>query len=223
MAGRKSQRPQPLRRETLIVSLVLIKILVLCLLWTGFDLSGPVHAQDDEAQEVQNPVATPELQEGNGEFGNVAFSEVDYPDDLLPFIEKEREALKAREEAVRQREEQVRDHEARLHKIEGEIEARLDNLTQMRAALQALIQEKQVLDDQILEQRENLENEILKKLAKVYESTPPEQAGPMLSKLDVELAAEILIRMDGRKAGKIWGFVSPEKASRISSEISRME
>ncbi|MBW2058904.1 MAG: hypothetical protein JRJ26_15565, partial [Deltaproteobacteria bacterium] len=125
---------------------------------------------------------------------------------------KEREALRRREEALAKREERVRQEEARLRKVEQEIEKKLETLTQIRLSLQELIQEKKGLDD-----------DILKKLAKVYESTPPEQAGPMLSRLDVRLAAQILIRMDGRKAGKIWGFVSPERASQISSEITHLK
>ena len=63
----------------------------------------------------------------------------------------------------------------------------------------------------------------LKKLAQVFEATPPEQAGPMFDKLDVRLAAKILFRMKGRYAGKIWGYVDPDQAVAISNELSTME
>jgi flagellar motility protein MotE (MotC chaperone) len=131
---------------------------------------------------------------------------------LFLSIQRERDALRKREESLSKREEHVRQEEARFKKIQGEIEERLEALVEIQTSIQELIQEKKGLEDTIL-----------KKLAKVYESTPPEQAGPMISELDVKLAAQILIRMDGRKAGKIWGYVSPERASQISSEIANLQ
>jgi flagellar motility protein MotE (MotC chaperone) len=68
-----------------------------------------------------------------------------------------------------------------------------------------------------------LEKEELAKLAKVFEATPPEQAGPMFSKLEVGLAAKILFRMKGRQAGKIWGYVDPDQAVEISKELAKLK
>lgn len=187
----------------------MIKVLVLFVLWASLDIPGSispanrVYAEEESQYGEDGPEENPDEAEP---------SEPEYPKGLLLSIQKERDALRGREETLRKREERVREEEARLRKVEQEIEKKLETLTQIQASLQGLIQEKKSLDD-----------DILKKLAKVYESTPPEQAGPMLSQLDVRLAARILIRMDGRKAGKIWGFVSPERASQISSEITKLQ
>lgn len=191
-------------REILVASFLVVKVLVLFLLWANFDL----------AREVSSPsqVYAEEEKEQTQTAGEAGVRGSDNPDDLLASIRKEREALQRREERVRQREEALREKEARLEKIQNEIGEKLETLSQIQTSLETLIQEKK-----------GLENDILKKLARVYESTPPEQAGPMLERLDVKLAAQILIRMDGRKAGKIWGFVSPERASQISSEITRIQ
>jgi flagellar motility protein MotE (MotC chaperone) len=199
----------PKQKDLFILSLILIKTLVLFLLWGNLDIPGAMPSSnrvyaDEGRQKAEGGLG--------GTLQKTDASETAYPRDLLLSIQRERDLLKRREEILRKREEQVRGEEARLRRIQREIEERLENLAQIQASLQELIQEKKSLD-----------NEILKKLAKVYESTPPEQAGPMLSRLDVSLAAQILIRMDGRKAGKIWGFVSPERASQISSEISRLQ
>ena len=59
------------------------------------------------------------------------------------------------------------------------------------------------------------------RLAKVFESTPPENAGPLLEKLDTEIAAQILLRMNGKKAGAVWGYVKPDKALKIIKHMSR--
>ncbi|MBW2123642.1 MAG: hypothetical protein JRH07_17630 [Deltaproteobacteria bacterium] len=197
------------RRDVLVVFFVLVKVLVVLVLWASLDIPtptappNPAYAKEGEQQGGEESVGSPEHEVPPGPGDSK---------DLLVSIKKEREALRRREEALAKREERVRQEEARLRKVEQEIEKKLETLTQIRLSLQELIQEKKGLDD-----------DILKKLAKVYESTPPEQAGPMLSRLDVRLAAQILIRMDGRKAGKIWGFVSPERASQISSEITHLK
>ncbi len=209
LTGTGSHRRHPRHRVILIGSFILIKALILFALWTGLHIPGNLSASGQV-------FAREDGQSGRG--GEAEISEETessapvYPKDLLLSIQKEREALRKREEALNEREAYVQQEEARFRKIQQEVEEKVEALAQLQASLHELIREKK-----------SLENEILKRLAKVYESTPPEQAGPMLSSLDVKLAAQILIRMDGRKAGKIWGFVSPERASQISSEIARLK
>jgi flagellar motility protein MotE (MotC chaperone) len=197
----------------LVGVLVVVKALVLFVLWVGLNIPGSVpstkqvHAEEGRPGDLENL--------GNQSVTAVAQQhpqKMDYGNDVFLSIQKEREALREREESLTEREEKVRREEVRLQRVRQDIEHKLEMLAQIQTSLQELIEEKK-----------SLENEVLKKLAKVYESTPPEQAGPMLSSLDVDLAAQILIRMDGRKAGKIWGYVSPDRASEISSEISRLQ
>jgi flagellar motility protein MotE (MotC chaperone) len=45
----------------------------------------------------------------------------------------------------------------------------------------------------------------------------------MFNKLDVDLAAKILVKMKGRNAGKIWGYVNPEQAVKISKELANLK
>jgi flagellar motility protein MotE (MotC chaperone) len=199
----------PKKREVAIFSFVVIKVLLLFFLWQSFDFSPNLASTsevfaEEEASQADNNEGQPSEE--------TAESESEDPDDLLRSIQRERDALKNREDRLKTKEEQLRQREVRIERVQIEIEEKLETLHLIQATLQELIQEKRILD-----------NEILKKLAKVYESTPPEQAGPMLEQLDVKLAAKILIRMDGRKAGKIWGYVTPEKASQISTEISSLE
>ncbi len=125
--------------------------------------------------------------------------------EILKFIEKRNHDLNKKEETLQKREE-------RLDILKGEIEQRLADLTAIEARI-----------EKIIRLRKDVEDKIYKKLAKVYQSTPPEQAGPLLSKLDVKIAAQILIRMDGKKAGKIWGFVDPKKTTEISKELTRLK
>ena len=127
----------------------------------------------------------------------------------LSLLDKKSKALESRERQLKQEEE-------RLNQLKADIENILDSLTQREAGIDKSIKELVTL-------RETLEEQELKKLAQVFESTPPEQAGPMFDKFDVKLAAKILFRMKGRYAGKIWGFVDPDQAVRISEELSTMK
>jgi len=127
----------------------------------------------------------------------------------LSLLDKKSRELESRERKLKQEEE-------RLNQLKTDIENILEGLTQREAGIDRSIKE-------LITLRETLEEQELKKLAQVFESTPPEQAGPMFDKFDVKLAAKILFRMKGRYAGKIWGFVDPDQAVRISEELSTMK
>ena len=127
----------------------------------------------------------------------------------LSLLDKKSKELERRERKLKQEED-------RLNQLKTEIENILEGLTEREAGIDKSIKE-------LITLRETLEEQELKKLAQVFESTPPEQAGPMFDKFDVRLAAKILFRMKGRYAGKIWGFVDPDQAVRISEELSTMK
>lgn len=120
-------------------------------------------------------------------------------------------ALKQRERDLTQRQDALRREEERLNDLKREIEAKIQTLAEL---------EKKVSD--LISAKKGIEEEKLMKLAKVFEETPPEQAGPLLSKLDVDIAAELLLKMTGRKAGKIWGYVDPVRAVAISKALARI-
>ena len=155
-------------------------------------------AQEESMEEpMEEAMETPGTEEGEQELIS------------LSLLDKKSKALESRERQLKQEEE-------RLNQLKADIENILDSLTQREAGIDKSIKELVTL-------RETLEEQELKKLAQVFESTPPEQAGPMFDKFDVKLAAKILFRMKGRYAGKIWGFVDPDQAVRISEELSTMK
>jgi flagellar motility protein MotE (MotC chaperone) len=123
----------------------------------------------------------------------------------LTLLEKKKKEVETKEQELRQREE-------RLNQLKAEIEERLTTLAQMEKKIEQLIALKEAEEDK----------ELIK-LAKVFEATPPEQAGPMFNKLDVDIAVKILLRMKGKNAGKIWGFVDPDKAVIISKELAKLK
>lgn len=120
--------------------------------------------------------------------------------------------MKLRENEIKRKNDALKIQEQNLNKLKYQIEERIEQLVKIEKNISALIAQK-----------EQVENEKMNKLAKVFEATPPEQAGILMSKLDVDIAAKLLINMQGRKAGKIWGFVNPDSAVLISNRISEIK
>jgi flagellar motility protein MotE (MotC chaperone) len=119
--------------------------------------------------------------------------------------------LKLREDQITRKKDALQLQEQNLKKLKNQIEERIEQLVKVEKAISVLIAQK-----------EQVESKKMKKLAKVFEATPPEQAGILMSKLDVDIAADLLINMNGRKAGKIWGFVDPDRAVLISNRLSEI-
>lgn len=120
--------------------------------------------------------------------------------------------LRRRDEQLRTREELLAGREDRLARLQQAVQERLAQIETVQKNITAMLEETRAV-----------ENEKVKKLAKVFEETPPEQAGPLLSRLDVDIAAELLLKMTGRKAGRIWGYVDPDQAVKISKELARIQ
>ena len=192
----------------------LIKYTILFLVIFKITFSGILLSRDDGEFSTDSDLNVASAQEkttvlpmernrtiGLNRVGLRTFSEQEI--EILTSLEKKRSVLFQKEEELRVREE-------RLKKLKQQIEDKIAELKNIEAKIEKIAGAQKGLGD-----------EKLNHLAKVYESTAPEQAGPMMSKLDVKLAADILMRINGRKAGKIWAFVEPKQAVKISEELAR--
>ena len=131
---------------------------------------------------------------------------------LISIQERRFQQIQEREKAAQLVADKAKDEQGRLEQVKGDLTGLLDQLKQLQAKVDKALKEKD---------EENLVK--IKRLAKVYEETPPEKAGPMLSRLSPKMAAEILVLMSPRKAGKIWGQVNPEKGELISMELIKLK
>jgi len=185
----------------LMLFFAVLKLFLVCYFLNGsgclYNITVPDQAVAQEEPVEETPAAVIEPESDPAEHTS------------LSLLGKKKEELERREEMLRQEEEH-------LNQLKSEIEKNLEGLALKEQGIDQRIKEMASL-------RESLEEEELKKLAQVFESTPPEQAGPMFDKLDVKLAAKILFRMKGRYAGKIWGYVNPDQAVLISRELSNMK
>jgi len=197
-------RKIPISSKSIMILILLL--LIFKLFFAGYfvtqrwGLSFSPSLSQAVAQEKSSEVKSEEI-------SGVVNDEQDF--EYLSLLDKKRSELDRKEKELTQKKEQ-------LNKLKTEIGNTLDNLAQKEKGIDKKI-------SQLITLKESMEEAELKKLAKVFEATPPEQAGPMFDKLDVELAAKILFRMKGRNAGKIWGYVDPDQAVRISRELSNMQ
>lgn len=215
---RRSSTPQHAASGDKRLRILLILVLVLMLLKILCSLSAlSRNSINDELKIFNADVAAKEKQPESSENKDLKSSESDNASAHTQSHLNNQwsielaEALKQRERELNQKQEILRREEERLNELKREVQERIQTLSELEKKISELISTKKTIEE-----------EKLLKLAKVFEETPPEQAGPLLSRLDVDIAAELLLKMTGRKAGKIWGYVDPARAVEISKALARI-
>ncbi len=74
-----------------------------------------------------------------------------------------------------------------------------------------------------LQKAEEVSNKRLKHVAKAYEAMQPEDAASRLSGLDNQIAVQILLKMNSKKAGLVIGMMEAEKATQLTREITKLK
>jgi flagellar motility protein MotE (MotC chaperone) len=122
---------------------------------------------------------------------------------LMVSLEGKRRQLENRESAIKF-------EEKRMNILKKEIAAKIEML-QGREEKTPVPQEADKED-----------NKRYKELAKVYEATPPDKVGALFTKMDNKTAAGIIVQMNNKKAGAVWGNLNPERAVEIARTITSM-
>jgi flagellar motility protein MotE (MotC chaperone) len=119
--------------------------------------------------------------------------------------------LQERRRLLENRENLIKFEEKKINSLRSEIVARMEMIRGREEKMTSL-QESTRTED-IARFRD---------LAKVYEATPPEKVGALLNKMDNKTAAGIIMQMNVKKAGAVWGQLNPEKAVEITKAIARI-
>ncbi|MDL1969680.1 MAG: hypothetical protein LWW94_01665 [Candidatus Desulfofervidaceae bacterium] len=119
---------------------------------------------------------------------------------------------------IKKKEQMLNQKEALLKEKEAELQVLKTELGQMLKKLSAVKREL----NNYFAQLQEMEEQRWVKLAGIYESAPPQEAGKQLENLDPKIAAQIMLRMNKKKAGAIWGYVNPEIASKITQEMAKL-
>ncbi|HUH66053.1 MAG TPA: hypothetical protein VLZ07_06435 [Syntrophales bacterium] len=119
--------------------------------------------------------------------------------------------LEERRRQLENRENSIRFEEKKINSLKSEIATRIQ-LLQGRERTITSSQESTKAEDSAR----------FKELAKEYEAAPAEKVGALLNKMDSKTAARIIMQMNIKKAGAVWGQLSPEKAADITKVIAGM-
>ncbi len=105
--------------------------------------------------------------------------------------------------------------EERSKIIQEDLSKKIEELKKLREEINTKIKEQ----EEIKAQLEKARSENYQRLAKIYESMPPEEAATRLEKLDDDTATTLILAIKPRQAAKILSNVNPEKAAIISKRI----
>jgi flagellar motility protein MotE (MotC chaperone) len=117
----------------------------------------------------------------------------------------------------------------KLEQLAAEINKAREGLRQDTARLEALLEKRAATAPAASagESSANAGGEPAKKvptsldgLAKAMRGMKPEQAAPIMSRLERKMAADVLVRMPATDAGKVLGQCKPEVAAELAAEIA---
>ncbi len=105
--------------------------------------------------------------------------------------------------------------EERNRILQEDLSKKIDELKKLKEEINKKIKEQGELKAQL----EKAQSENYQRLAKIYESMPPEEAAARLEKLDDDTATILILAIKPRQAAKILANVNPEKAAILSKKI----
>jgi len=121
------------------------------------------------------------------------------------------EILHNKEKALDEKESLLREKERRLIVLQEELQKKEKDIENLRQKVETVLAELQALKD-----------EDLSRLVAVYTAMKPAAAAPLMEKLDLPYAVEVILRMEPRKAAKLLSAIKPERAAAISRSITTL-
>ena len=124
---------------------------------------------------------------------------------ILSRLKEERKQFARRQKDLKQRENE-------LKKMEKAVDKKLERLKALRSDLEKLLAEKN-----------QTEQERVKKLSKIYQKREPAGAAASLAEMEQDMAVAVLAGMRDKYAGEILDNMDTKTAVRYSTALGRME
>jgi flagellar motility protein MotE (MotC chaperone) len=121
------------------------------------------------------------------------------------------EILHNKEKALDEKESLLREKERRLIVLQKELQKKEKDIETLRKRAETMLAELQALKD-----------EDLSRLVAVYSAMKPAAAAPLMAKLDLPYAVEVILRMEPRKAAKLLSAIESKRAAAISRSITAL-
>jgi flagellar motility protein MotE (MotC chaperone) len=120
------------------------------------------------------------------------------------------QSLMARREALEQRSGELDRREAVLRAAEGRIEAKIQELKQLQATL-----------DATMRKYDEMENARQKSLVKMFETMKPKDAARIFEQMEVAVLVTLVENMREAKAAPILAELNPVRAKQITAELAK--
>ena len=121
------------------------------------------------------------------------------------------EILHNKEKALEKKELLLREKEQRLLVLQKELQKKEKDIEKLRQKTEKVLAELKALKD-----------EDLSRLVAVYTAMKPAAAAPLMAKLDLPYAVEVILRMEPKKAAKLLSAIEPKRAAAISRSITAL-
>jgi len=119
------------------------------------------------------------------------------------------EILHDKETVLREKESLLQEKEKRLILLQKELQKKEKDIEKLRQR-----------DETVLAELKALKDEDLSRLVAVYTAMKPAAAAPLMEKLDLPYAVEVILRMKPKKAAKLLSAIKPKRAAAISRSIT---
>ena len=120
--------------------------------------------------------------------------------------------LKTREQSLDFREAALQEEEKRIGLLRHELQLKQQEIEDLKNKVETMFNDFKALKD-----------EDLSRLVEVYTAMKPDAAAPLLSRLELKYAVEIILRMPAKKSAKLLSAVETDRAALISRAITEME
>ncbi|SFM47680.1 MotE family protein [Thermodesulforhabdus norvegica] len=117
--------------------------------------------------------------------------------------------LREKELEIQKKEQALKEREKILRELEKDLNTKLAHLEELQKSIEAFNR-----------QQEQLANERLDTLVKIYVTMKPKDAAALLEKLDDDLVTQIISRMSTDQAAKIIASMDIKKAARITQKLT---
>ena len=109
-----------------------------------------------------------------------------------------------------------------LEELKKEIDIKLKRLVKVQKTVQQKIEEQKNIIKEEQEIKQTSVDKHFKHLLKIYNSMPSKKSAALIENLDMEVTIKLLSSMKGENVGQILGYVTPEKAARISERLAKL-
>lgn len=192
-------------RKVIIISEILIVFLFMVKLFAIGEVVKRSDSSGFSLWSADHALAEPSLQRTDGTPVRDVF------EDALGNERSLMVSLEERRKQIENREKFVKYEEQKINSLKNEITTKIAKLQSLEEHV-PVPQESDIKEDK----------KKFKDLAKAYEATPPEKVGNLFNKMDNKTAATIILQMNTKKAGVLWGYLDPVKAVEIAKTIISM-